>query len=192
MVLLDPYGLELFSVEAWGIILGITGTGFIFGGMAISQKGLGKKPLQTLLYGYVFGSLICMFFTIREWQWLLVMGMFLYMFSIPFIEAAEQTIIQSVVPKIKQGRVFGFAQTVESAATPISNFLIGPLAQFSIIPFMESDSGKQAFGWLLGEGSTRGIGLTFTLSGVFMLILALLAFRSKTYHTLSDSFQKTR
>ena len=29
MVLLDPYGLELFSVEAWVIILGITGTGFI-------------------------------------------------------------------------------------------------------------------------------------------------------------------
>ncbi|HBK42373.1 MFS transporter, partial [Petrimonas sp.] len=188
MVLLDPYGLEMFSVEMWGIVLGITGTGFIFGGMAITKKGLGKQPLRTLLYGYVIGSLICLLFTVREWAWLFLAGIFLYMFFVPFIEAAEQTIIQTVVPKIKQGRVFGFAQTVESAATPVSSYLIGPIAQFSIIPFMESDAGKQTFGWLLGEGNARGIALTFVLAGLFMLLLSLLAFRTRAYHRLSESF----
>ena len=189
MVLLDPYGLEMFSVEMWGIVLGITGTGFIFGGMAITKKGLGKQPLRTLLYGYVIGSLICLLFTVREWAWLFLAGIFLYMFFVPFIEAAEQTIIQTVVPKIKQGRVFGFAQTVESAATPVSSYLIGPIAQFSIIPFMESDAGKQTFGWLLGEGNARGIALTFVLAGLFMLLLSLLAFRTRAYHRLSESFK---
>ncbi|WP_436416079.1 MFS transporter [Petrimonas sp.] len=192
MVLLDPYGLEMFSVELWGILLGITGTGFIFGGMAITRKGLGKRPLRTLLYGYVIASMISLLFTVREWAWLFLAGIFLYMFFVPFIEAAEQTIIQTVVPKIKQGRVFGFAQTVESAATPISSYLIGPIAQFSIIPFMESDAGKQTFGWLLGEGNARGIALTFVLSGVFMLILSMLAFRTKAYHRLSESFRKSK
>jgi DHA3 family multidrug efflux protein-like MFS transporter len=191
MVLLDPYGLEMFSVEMWGIVLGITGTGFIFGGMAITKKGLGKQPLRTLLYGYVIGSLICLLFTVREWAWLFLAGIFLYMFFVPFIEAAEQTIIQTVVPKIKQGRVFGFAQTVESAATPVSSYLIGPIAQFSIIPFMESDAGKQTFGWLLGEGNARGIALTFVLAGLFMLLLSLLAFRTRAYHRLSESFKKS-
>ncbi len=191
MVLLDPYGLEMFSVEMWGIVLGITGTGFIFGGMAITKKGLGKQPLRTLLYGYVIGSLICLLLTVREWAWLFLAGIFLYMFFVPFIEAAEQTIIQTVVPKIKQGRVFGFAQTVESAATPVSSYLIGPIAQFSIIPFMESDAGKQTFGWLLGEGNARGIALTFVLAGLFMLLLSLLAFRTRAYHRLSESFKKS-
>lgn len=192
IVLLDPYGLEMFSVEMWGIVLGITGTGFIFGGMAITKKGLGKQPLRTLLYGYVIGSLICLLFTVREWAWLFLAGIFLYMFFVPFIEAAEQTIIQTVVPKIKQGRVFGFAQTVESAATPVSSYLIGPIAQFSIIPFMESDAGKQTFGWLLGEGNARGIALTFVLAGLFMLLLSLLAFRTRAYHRLSESFKKSK
>ncbi len=192
MVLLDPYGLEMFSVELWGILLGITGTGFIFGGMAIAKKGLGKKPLRTLLYGYVIASMISLLFTVREWAWLFLAGIFLYMFFVPFIEAAEQTIIQTVVPKIKQGRVFGFAQTVESAATPISSYLIGPIAQFSIIPFMDSDAGKQVFGWLLGEGNARGIALTFVLAGAFMLLLSLLAFRTKAYHRLSESFRKSK
>jgi DHA3 family multidrug efflux protein-like MFS transporter len=58
------------------------------------------------------------------------------MISVPFIEAAEQTIIQTIVPKHTQGRVFGFAQTVEFAATPISIFNHRPFAQFSLIPFM--------------------------------------------------------
>ena len=29
MALMDPYGLTLFSVEVWGVVLGITSTGFI-------------------------------------------------------------------------------------------------------------------------------------------------------------------
>lgn len=188
MVLLDPYGLSVFPVEAWGIILGLTGTGFIFGGLLIGKVGLGRKPLRTLLYGYVFGSLICIFFTIREWPVLFVGGMFLYMLSVPFIEAGEQTIIQTVVPMAKQGRVFGFAQTVEAAATPVSIFLIGPLAEFYVIPFMNGDAGKIALGWLLGGGDTRGIALTFVIAGVFMLLISVLAFRTKAYRTLSLFF----
>lgn len=190
MVLLDPYGLTLFPVEIWGIVLGITATGFIFGGIAINKKGLGKNPLRTLLYGYILVSVICIFFTLREWVWLFTGGIFLYMCLAPFLEAAEQTIIQTVVPRTKQGRVFGFAQTVESAATPISSFIIGPLAQFYIIPYMNGDAGKHVFGWLLGEGSARGIALTFVIAGVCMLILSFLAFRSKAYHTLTKVFRE--
>ena len=189
-VLLDPYGLTLFSVELWGIILGFTGTGFILGGLLIGKLGLGKKPLRSLLFGYVFISLICIFFTLREGSVLFVGGMFLFMLIAPVIEAGEQTIIQTVVPKPKQGRVFGFAQTVEAGVTPVSIFIIGPLAQSVIIPYMQRDAGKEAFGWLLGEGDTRGIALTIVITGTFMLLLSLLAFRTKAYHILSASYKK--
>lgn len=189
-VLLDPYGLTLFSVELWGIILGFTGTGFILGGLLIGKLGLGKKPLRSLLLGYVFISLICIVFTLREGSVLFVGGMFLYMLIAPIIEAGEQTIIQTVVPKPKQGRVFGFAQTVEAGVTPVSIFIIGPLAQSVIIPYMDSEAGKQTFGWLLGEGNTRGIALTFVIAGLFMLLLSLLAFRTKAYHILTASYRR--
>jgi DHA3 family multidrug efflux protein-like MFS transporter len=189
-VLLDPYGLTLFSVELWGIILGFTGTGFILGGLLIGKLGLGKKPLRSLLLGYVFISLICIVFTLREGSVLFVGGMFLFMLVAPLIEAGEQTIIQTVVPKPKQGRVFGFAQTVEAGVTPVSIFIMGPLAQSVIIPYMQRDAGKEAFGWLLGEGDTRGIALTFVITGTFMLLLSLFAFRTKAYHILSTSYKR--
>ena len=38
--------------------------------------------------------------------------------------AAEQTVLQRVVPFERQGRVFGFAQSVEQAASPLTAFLV--------------------------------------------------------------------
>ena len=49
MALMDPYGLELFPVEIWGIVLGVTSTGFIIGGLLIAKFGLGRNPIRTML-----------------------------------------------------------------------------------------------------------------------------------------------
>ncbi len=48
MALMDPYGLSLMSVEAWGMLWSALSLGFIAGGIYITRKGLGKKPLKTL------------------------------------------------------------------------------------------------------------------------------------------------
>lgn len=190
MALMDPYGLELFSVEWWGIILGITSTGFIVGGLLVAKKGLGKNPLRTMLMLMVIMSLIGMIFTIREWWLLYVVGIYAYMTLIPAVEAAEQTILQRVVPLKRQGRVFGFAQAMESAASPITAFMIGPIAQYVLMPYMRSTEGKATWGWLLGSGQARGIALVFVIASVLMLTLVLFVFRSRSYHLLSDTYQK--
>ena len=185
MALMDPYGLTLFPVEAWGIVLGVTGTGFIVGGAIVAKRGLGTNPVRTLLLVNVGVALLGATFTIRENQWLYAVGIFLFMVMMPAAEAAEQTIIQRVVPLHRQGRVFGFAQSVESASTPVSAFLIGPLAQFWLIPYMNSDSGQSTWGWLLGTGDARGIALVFVMASLVLLIVVLIAFRSKAYALLS-------
>jgi DHA3 family multidrug efflux protein-like MFS transporter len=191
MALMDPYGLTLFSVQIWGIVLGITSTGFIIGGVIIAKRGLGKKPLQTLLVANIIMATIGMVFAIREFWLLYVVGIFLYMCLIPIIEATEQTIIQRVVPLKRQGRVFGFAQSVESAAAPITALLVGPIAQFLVIPYMNSTQGQSQLGWLLGSGEARGIGLLFVVGGFIMLIAAILAFKTRAYKDLSQFYSKT-
>jgi DHA3 family multidrug efflux protein-like MFS transporter len=191
MALMDPYGLTLFSVQVWGIVLGITSTGFIIGGILIAKRGLGKKPLQTLLIANIVMATIGMLFAIREFWLLYVVGIFLYMCLIPIIEATEQTIIQRVVPLKRQGRVFGFAQSVEAAAAPITALLIGPIAQFWVIPYMNSEAGQSQLGWLLGSGDVRGIALLFFMGGFVMLIAAILAFKTRSYKELSKFYSKT-
>lgn len=191
MALMDPYGLTLFSVQIWGIMLGITSTGFIIGGAIIAKKGLGINPLKTLLIVNVLVGIIGMTFTLREWWWLYAVGILIFMTLIPFAEAAEQTIIQRVVPFKRQGRVFGFAQSIEAAAAPITAFMIAPIAEFGLIPYMNSPSGKDQLGWLLGSGEARGIALVFLIAGFIGVVIALLAFTTKSYRLLSKFYKNS-
>lgn len=190
MALMDPYGLTLFSVEWWGIVLGITSTGFIVGGAVIAKKGLGANPLRTMLYANIIVGAIGLLFVIREWWWLYAVGIFAYMCVFPIIEAAEQTIIQRVVPLQRQGRVFGLAQAIESASSPLSAFMIAPIAQFILIPYMRSDSGQQALGWLVGSGQARGIALTFMVASLIMIVIVMFTFRTRAFADLSKAYQR--
>ncbi len=133
-----------------------------------------------------------MVFTIRESTWLLIVGMLLYMAAIPAIESAEQTVIQGVVPYKKQGRVFGFAMAIESIAAPITAFLVAPLAQFVVIPYMKTPQAQADWNWLLGSGDTRGIAVLFLISGFILALAACFAFGSKTYRQLSGAYVHSR
>lgn len=188
MSLMDAYGLNLVSVEVWGILWGVLSFAFIAGGIFVAQRGLGQNPVRTLLMTNVLMWIVCILFPIRSSITLLVAGMFTYMTLIPFAEAAEQTTIQKVVPLNRQGRVFGFAQTVETAASPITAFLIGPIAQFWVIPFMTTGSGISTIGAWFGVGPDRGMALIFIAAGILGLIATILAFRSRSYRLLSGYY----
>lgn len=188
VALMDPYGLELFPVEWWGVVLGVSSTGFIIGGLLVSRFGLGRNPIRTLLTLIVGMGVLGATFTLRDWWWLYAIGIWVYMMAIPAVEAAEQTVIQRVVEFRTQGRVFGFAQTLEAAAAPVTAFLIAPIAEFLIIPYMESDAGVATWSWLLGEGEARGIALVFLVAGAITVLIALLAFLSRSYRRISAHF----
>lgn len=192
MALMDPYGLSLVSVEIYGALWAVMSMGFIVGGIVIAAKGLGKNPVRTLLLANVAMWVLSILFPIRTSIIIFAICIFLYMCLIPAIEAAEQTVIQKVVPLKKQGRVFGFAQTVEQAASPITAFLIGPLAQFIVIPFMTDGAGARTIGPWFGTGPLRGMAFIFIISGIIGLIVTLIALRSKAYTILSTFYAKAR
>jgi DHA3 family multidrug efflux protein-like MFS transporter len=188
MALLDAYGLSLVSVQIWGLLFGVLSTAFIISGVIISKRGLGKNPLRTLLLVNLITWSVCYVFTIQSSIWLLAGGCFIWMLLAPYAEAAEQTVLQKVVPLERQGRVFGFAQSVEQAASPLTAFLIGPLTQFVVIPFMTDGAGGDAIGDWFGTGPARGIALVFTLAGAIGVVVSILALRSRYYRRLSTVY----
>ncbi|MCD7060551.1 MFS transporter [Pelagibacterium xiamenense] len=191
MALLDAYGLSLVSVEVWGLLFGVLSTAFIISGIIISRTGLGKNPLRTLLLVNLVTWMVCCVFTIQSSIWLLTAGCFIWMFFAPYAEAAEHTTLQKVVPLERQGRVFGFAQSLEQAASPLTAFLIGPLTQFIVIPFMTDGAGARAIGSWFGTGPDRGIALVFTLAGMVGVIVTILALNSRPYRRLSAFYLGT-
>nr|WP_314259702.1 hypothetical protein [uncultured Devosia sp.] len=188
MALLDAYGLSLVSVQVWGLTFGALSTAFIISGIVISKTGLGKNPLRTLLLVNVMTWTACIFFTIQPSFWLLVAGCAVWMFLGPFAEAAEHTTLQKVVPLERQGRVFGFAQSIEQSASPLTAFLIGPFTQFMVIPFMTDGAGARTIGGWFGTGPDRGIALVFTVAGMIGVVVTLLAMNSPQYRQLSKAY----
>ena len=121
---------------------------------------------------------------------LLTVGLFVWLCLIPAVEASEQTILQKVVPAERQGRVFGFAQSVEQAASPVTAFAIGPIAQLVFIPFMTTGAGVTLIGGWFGTGADRGLALLFTVAGAIGLGVTLLAMRTVAYRVLTAQYRQ--
>jgi len=190
MALMDPYGLELMSVQAWGVAFAVASTGFIAGGIVVSRTGLGSNPTRTMLLLASATGVVGMVFALREWTWLFLVGTWVYMAVMPAVEAAEQTVIQKVVPYRQQGRVFGFAKTFEAAAAPVTSLAIGPIAEFLVIPHLRTPAGEAEWAWLLGTGDARGIALIFVVSGLVTVILGTGALALPQYRAISRQYAR--
>ncbi len=190
MALMDAYGLSMMSVRAWGFLWGVLSTGLIIGGLLIARIGLGSNPVRTLLATNLVLWLVTAVFPLQPSVWMLAIGMYVFMLLVPFVEASEQTVLQRVVPLERQGRVFGFAQSVEQSASPLTAFLIGPIAQFVFIPFMTTGSGVDWIGGWFGTGPARGMALVFILVAIIGLVVTGWALRSRFYGLLSRQYRE--
>ncbi len=186
--LMDAYGLELMSVQFWGILWGLLSPAFVIGGLVIARKGLGKNPLRTLFLANIVIWTNAVFFAIQPSIILLSIGISIWLGLFPVIQAAEQTIIQKVVTQNFQGRVFGFSRSIEQSVATLTAFIIGPIAQLIFIPFMTTGAGVQLIGGWFGTGTGRGIALVFIIAGVIGLVVALVAMRSKIYKLLAKRY----
>ena len=185
MALVDAYGLNLVTVETWGFLWGGISLAFIAGGVVVARRGLGPSPVRLVLAGNLINWAVCSVFAFRSSIVLLTIGMVVWLGLIPVIEAAEQTILQRAIPYERQGRVFGFAQLVENAASPLTAFLMAPLAEAVFIPLMTTGRGASAIGGWFGTGADRGMALMFTLSGLIGVVVTVLAWTSRSYRRLN-------
>lgn len=188
MALMDAYGLSLMKVEQWGLLWAFVSCAFILSGALIARTGLGANPVRTLLLVNLIVWAVAALFTVQSSILLLTVGCFIWLFLGPYAEAAEQTTLQKVVPFERQGRVFGFAQSVEQAASPLTAFLIAPLTQFIFVPLMTSGAGADLIGDWYGRGAERGIAIVFTITGILGVIATLAAFRSQSYRRISAAY----
>ncbi len=187
MALMDAYGLNLVSVEAWGLLWGVISLAFIAGGVVVARYGVGSVPLRAVMAGNLVNWAVCSVFAVRSSIVMLTVGMVVWLTLIPVIEAAEQTILQRSIPYERQGRVFGFAQLVENAASPLTAFLMAPLAESVFMPFMTDGRGAEWIGQWFGTGPHRGIALMFTIAGLVGVAITVWAWTSRSYRRLAPA-----
>ena len=140
-----------------------------------------------MLAGNLVNWTVCSVFALRSSIVLVTLGMVVWLLLIPVIEAAEQTILQRSIPYERQGRVFGFAQLVENAASPLTAFLMAPVAEAVFMPFMAEGLGADWIGSWFGTGPARVIALMFTLAGLIGVVVTAIAWASRSYRRLAGA-----
>ena len=117
-----------------------------------------------------------MFGGLRSIFWWIAIGIFLFLFPIPTVNAQLRSIIQVKSPPELQGRVFSVVFMIARLGPPLGFLISAPLADRVFEPGMLPGGGLAAvFGPLFGVGAGRGIGLMMSLAGVgFWLVTAFM------------------
>ena len=123
---------------------------FIAGGLVVARRGLGPNPLRVVLVGNLVNWAVCSVFALRS--------------SIVLLDDRHGRVARrssrssrrpsrrccsASIPFERQGRVFGFAQLVENAASPLTAFLMAPLAEAVFMPLMTDGRGADWIGELV-------------------------------------------
>ena len=188
MALMDAYGLSMVSVQAWGLLWGALSGVMIVGGLLITRTGLSFNPVRLILLInlVLWGTTVV--FPLRDSIVWLTAGMVVYMALVPYVEAAEQTVLQKVVPYERRGprvRVRAERRAGRLAADGVPH---QPAGAVRVHPLHDRRPRRGLIGGWFGTGPSRGIALVFVITAMLGLVLTGFALSSRYYRQLSERY----
>lgn len=176
-VLLGPMVLSFGTAAGLGTAQTMGGVGMLIGSIAMSTWR-GPKRRMTAVIGFIFLASCGLFIAgLQSSVWVVAVGMFLLMFSVPFGSGLSQVIFQTKVEPAVQGRVFSIRTMIARSMMPVAFLLAGPLADQVFEPLLR-EGGALASTWigtLVGVGPGRGIGALYLVSAVVLWLASGLA-----------------
>jgi DHA3 family macrolide efflux protein-like MFS transporter len=178
--LITPFILDNWDASTLGFISTLMGIGMLAGTLVMSTWGGTRRKIFTLLAANFLSGLFFVAVGLRVSLPLIAVCGFGIMFTGPFMNASSQAIWQAKVAPDLQGRVFAIRRTIAFSAGIISPLLAAPLTDYLFKPAM-AVGGVLApvLGPIFGVGSSRGIGVVFSLVGVLTLAATLIALNFK-------------
>lgn len=176
LVVFPPYLMSLFSETWFGMIQGMIGCGFLFGGVVLNRLSNRRPGLTTLHFGALaFGILLFLEGLIRS-PIIMMICFFLGGALISIINGIGRSIFQARFPDVLQGRLFANLNMAYSFALVCAYVLAAPLVRFGLTPLIGSTIGRFTSLWGDGDILTYGIlvsviGLLFSSSTVVAIFV---------------------
>lgn len=183
--LFPPMILSLSTKRELGIIQSLIATGMIVGSMFIGVFGSTKKYVKLLVISLFFTGLSFSFIGVYANLVLITIFGFLFFSFLPFVNTSIEVLIRNNIPNEKQGRLWSIISTITYSGSVLAFMIAGILADKTFIPLL-MDNGLLAssVGKIIGTGATRGIGLMFVVSGVFISLTSLVIIFNKNVSRL--------
>jgi len=176
--LFGPMVLAFADSKTLGITLTLMATGMLVSSFLIGAFSKIKNQLSILSISLAVAGLFYALLGFSTSILFITVSGFLFFFALPFINTSLDVIIRNNVENSIQGRVWSIVSLISQFGMVLAFCISGLLADIVFNPLFETEGFfSSTVGQIIGTGQGRGIGFMFLLSGIFILILAVIISR---------------
>jgi MFS family permease len=164
-----------------GLVNGAIGVGGIVGSILVTIIKPTKNKVKTIFVSAALSFLLCdIFLGIGRNPYIWILAAFAGNLPIPFLNAAENSLLQTKIPTDILGRIFSIRGSVQFITLPIGYLAGGFLADRVFEPLMHNSVKAQSLlGYIVGSGKGSGMALIFVITGVTGFALSIISSKNR-------------
>ena len=189
--LLGPMVLSFTDTASLGTAQSVCASGMVISSLIIGGRrdSAGEKRYVTVLsVSLALMGLFFSFIGIRGNIWMIIIPGFLFFSTLPFVNSSIEVLIRGNISNEKQGRAWAMISFITYFGSIIAFASAGFLSDRIFNPLlMNGGLFESSLGRIFGTGAGRGIALIFFISGIIVIYLSTIIYRSKTIQSLELS-----
>lgn len=184
-ILFTPMVLPLSNAKTLGIVQSVSATGLLLGSLFIGVFNVNQRYTRVLSVGLLVAGIFFSLIGVSSNIYVIAAAGFLFFATLPFVNTSADVLIRTNIPNEAQGRAWGMIGVVSQFGYVAAYASAGLLSDHIFNPLMD-EGGLLAstVGKWIGSGQGRGIGLLFIISGILVIVLALIMARMKSIRAL--------
>ena len=186
-ILIRPMILALSSVKTAGMMESLCAAGLLIGSLWIGIAGIKKNYSKILAVACFFCGIFMSMIGVNENLAIIGISTFLFFSTLPFMNSCADVLVRVSVPNELQGRVWGLISLITQMGTVVAYIISGIMADYVFEPmFNKNGILVENIGMIIGTGKGRGIGFMLILSGIGMLIMAIVIWKNREIREVSE------
>ena len=186
-ILIRPMILATSSVKTAGMMESLCAVGLLIGSLWIGIAGIKKNYSKILAVACFFCGIFMSMTGVNENLAIIGISTFLFFSTLPFMNSCADVLVRVSIPNELQGRVWGLISLITQMGTVAAYIISGVMADYVFEPmFNKNGILVENIGIIIGTGKGRGIGFMLILSGIGMLIMAIVIWKNREIREVSE------